>query len=114
MAKLNATELVKIPPSERDEYYTYLDRCPYTGKPELQEILMLKERIDIWGRDSLGNDRSAGQCSRCSSNNTMWRREGWIVCFDCLAIFDVEEALDFQYFLEEEAENEERERLLRW
>ena len=112
MSKLSAAELVLIPPGpERDKHYSYPYTGPYHDEPSQYEILHLKECRDIWGKNSLA---ISSECFLCSSTDTEWIRQDWCLCFKCLTTFTVQDAIDFQTFLDEEDEKEERARLMRW
>jgi len=112
LANLIASELAKIPPGpERDKYYDYPYAGPYNGEPTQYEILHEKEFRELWGKDSLAISH---ECPHCSSKDTEWFRQAWCVCFDCIATFTLQDAIDFQIFLDEEYEKEEIAKLMRW
>ena len=97
---MKAIDLIAIPPGpERDKHYIYPWTGPYEGEPTLYEMQHLKEYQSIWGKDSLA---IRPECYRCGSKNTIWLRQEWCVCLNCIAIFTIDEAEDYQCFLEEE------------
>ena len=112
MAKLTAAELILISPGpERDKYYDYPYTGPYEGEISQYELLHAKEFRDIWGKNKLAISH---QCPLCSSKDTEWIRQDWCICFGCTSTFTVQDALDFQIFLDEEDEKEEMARLMKW
>ena len=85
MMELTSTNLINVPPLERDNIYRYPYTGPYTGEPELYEILHRKESLDIWGPDHLTTHLT---CPACGSATAEWIRERWAICYPCLLAFD--------------------------
>ncbi len=85
MGDIKAKDLIKLPFEERDKIYRYPYTGPYSGEPELYEILFLKEYRDIWGHDSLATYHP---CPACNSRKAEWVRQEWCICYDCLIAFD--------------------------
>ncbi len=82
--KLTPSELVKIPPDQRNKYYQFPYNGPYHGEPELYEILHLKEFREIWGPDHLAIHHV---CPACGKDGE-WVRNQYAICFNCLIAFD--------------------------
>lgn len=43
------------------------------------------------------------ECPHCGSKRTRWVRNQWHICFDCDIPFTTSQAIDYKYFLTEEA-----------
>lgn len=56
----------------------------YTGRPLEEEITQRKEFRDRVGKDHLATSRA---CPSCGSGNTERIRQGWSICFSCIASF---------------------------
>ncbi len=82
--ELTATNLIKIPPLERNNYYRYPDTGPYSGEPELYEILHRQEFLEIWGPDHLATYHTCPACG----GRAEWIRSEWAICYPCLLAFD--------------------------
>lgn len=80
--------------------YQYPYTGPYSGEPDLYEILHLKEEQEVWGPNHLAIHKV---CPACSSTKAIWIRCEWAVCFDCLIAFEWNERY---YDITEEEYNE--------
>ena len=101
--ELTASNLIKIPPEERDSYYRYPYTGPYEDEPDLYEILHLQEHHNIWGPNPLTIHHV---CPACGSLKAKWIRVQWSVCFHCLLAFD---AFEWYIDLTEDEEMESKE-----
>ena len=82
---LTATNLIKIPPDERDKYYRFPYTGPYEGEPDLYEIMFWQEHYTIWGLTTPVIHKT---CPACGSPDAIWWRDEWAICFHCVLAFD--------------------------
>ena len=68
--------------------YQYPYTGPYSGEPEIYEILYRKESEEVWGKNHLSIHKT---CPVCGSSKAEWIRCEWAICYTCLIAFDWDE-----------------------